>query len=421
MKNKKIVTKPFDRFKIPPKQNILIMPIIWLYCFIVTKRNKLKINKVRMKGVKPPYLVLGTHQSFMDFCVTPLTIFPRRANYVSELEGFEAYGEWKYRQIGCLGTRKFVYDLALVKNIKRVIARKGILVLYPEARYANVGTYSPIPKSVGKLAKMLKVTVVIVNMKGNYLRTPIWNLNVRKEVPLEATITQIFTKEELQAASLKEVNDKISEYLYYDEYKWQYDEKISITYEKRAEGIEMPLYKCPVCGEEFHMKTNMAHIFCEKCNSKWYMTEYGKLEPLNNKYKYLKSMDFSHIPNWYEWERSEVIKEIKEGRYFLDINVYIESLPNGINFIKLGHGKLVHNKDGFYLTFTDYGEKNEKTMFFSRTSMTSIHTEYNYRGKGQCITLSTLDNTYFIFPRGDGFNATKIQFATEYLYDHFIQ
>ncbi|NLK23906.1 MAG: hypothetical protein GX309_08020 [Clostridiales bacterium] len=151
------------------------------------------------------------------------------------------------------------------------------------------------------------------------------------------------------------------------------------------------------------------------------MTEYGKLEPLNNKYKYLKSMDFSHIPNWYEWERSEVIKEIKEGRYFLDINVYIESLPNGINFIKLGHGKLVHNKDGFYLTFTDYGEKNEKTMFFSRTSMTSIHTEYDYRGKGQCITLSTLDNTYFIFPRGDGFNATKIQFATEYLYDHFIQ
>ena len=53
---------------------------------------------------------------------------------------------------------------------------------------------------------VLKVPVVIVNVKGNYLRTPIWNLNVRKEVPLEATTTQIFTKEELKAASLKEVN-----------------------------------------------------------------------------------------------------------------------------------------------------------------------------------------------------------------------
>ena len=49
--------------------------------------------------------------------------------------------------------------------------------------------------------------------------------------------------------------------------------------------------------------------------------------------------------------------------------------------------------------------------------MTSIHTEYDYRGKGQCITLSTLDNTYFIYPLEYGFNATKIQFATQYLYE----
>ena len=46
--------------------------------------------------------------------------------------------------------------------------------------------------------------------------------------------------------------------------------------------------------------------------------------------------------------------------------------------------------------------------------MTSIHTEYDYRGKGPCVTLSTRSNTYFLFPLEDGFNATKIQFAVEY-------
>ena len=55
-------------------------------------------------------------------------------------------------------------------------------------------------------------------------------------------------------------------------------------------------------------------------------------------------------------------------------------------------------------------------MFFSSSSMTSIHTEYDYRGKGQCVTLSTVDNTYFIYPLEEGFNATKIQFAVEYFY-----
>ena len=48
--------------------------------------------------------------------------------------------------------------------------------------------------------------------------------------------------------------------------------------------------------------------------------------------------------------------------------------------------------------------------------MTSIHTEYDYRGKGQCVVLSVPDDTYFLFPLEKKFNATKIQFAVEYLY-----
>jgi len=422
---KKIITTPFDRNRIPPKQNLFFMPFIWLACWWVTRKGKLRINKVRMKGLKPPYLVLGTHHAFMDFYVTPLALFPHRANYVSELEGFEAFGEWLYRQAGCLGTRKFVNDLALIKNIQRVIDRKGILVLYPEARYANVGTNSKLPESVGKLAKMLKVPVVVINMRGNYLQSPIWNLTKRKEARLDATITQVFTREELAKTTVSEVNEKLQEFLTYDEYQWQYITKQAITYEKRAEGLELVLYQCPAYKCEFKMASEGAELFCKQCGQRWYMTEYGRMEPL---FQYSQSsslhndiqdndLDFSHIPNWYEWERQQVINEIEKGIYSLNVKVHIESLPNAINFIDLGEGILKHDKNGFDLTFKDYGEDKEKTLHFSPISMTSIHTEYNYRGKGQCVTLSTLDNTYFLFPRGEGFNATKIQFATEYLYD----
>lgn len=421
---KKIVTTPFDRYMKPPKQNLFFMPIIWLYCWWVTKKAKLRINKVGMKGLKPPFLVLGSHHAFMDFCVTPLALFPHRANYISELEGFEAYGEWLYRQVGCLGTRKFVNDLALIKNIQRVIKRNGILVLYPEARYANVGTNSKLPESVGKLAKMLKVPVVVINMRGNYLQSPIWNLTMRKEVKLEATITQVFTREELGKATISEINEKLQEFLTYDEYSWQYETKQAITYEKRAEGLELVLYQCPVCKYEFKMASEGAELFCRQCGERWYMTEYGRMEHLskNKQTKRLNdemadTLDFAHIPNWYEWERKQVINEIDKGTYFLNIKVHIESLPNAVNFIDLGEGGLLHDKTGFYLTLKDYGEDEEKTLHFLPITMTSIHTEYNYRGKGQCVTLSTLDNTYFLFPRGEGFNATKIQFATEYLYE----
>ena len=429
-KKKKIITTPFDRERVPPKQNIFIMPILWLYCWCVTRKGKLRINKVRIKGLKPPYIVLGNHNSFMDFCVTPLALFPNRANYVSELEGFEAYGEWPYRQIGCIGTRKFVDDLSLVKNIKKVISRKGILVLYPEARYANIGTNSKLPESVGKLIKMLRVPVVVINMRGNYLQSPIWNLKIRKEAILDSTITQVFTKEELAQTKVTEINKRIQEFLTYDEYKWQYETKQAITYENRAEGIELILYQCPVCKCEFQMASVKSDIYCKQCGTTWNMTEYGKMIPLasraNSENCVIKesynensneTVDFSHIPNWYEWERTQVIQEIEANTYFLDIKVRIEALPNAVNFIELGEGVLRHDKNGLSLTFKDYGEDQEKTLSFPPITMTSVHTEYNYRGKGQCITLSTLDNTYFLFPRCDGFNATKIQFATEYLYD----
>ena len=409
---KKIVTKPFDRFRVPPKQNLFFMPAIWAICKAVTSRSKLRINRVNMKGLKPPFLVLGTHHAFMDFIVSPLAVFPYRANYVSELEGFENYGEWLYRQAGCLGTRKFVNDIALIKNIKKVMQRKGILVMYPEARYANVGTSSKLPESVGKLAKYLDVPLVVLNMRGNYLQSPIWNLTMRKEVLLDATITQIYTREQLREATVEEVNAKLAEYLAYDEYAYQNEMKMAITYEKRAEGIELPLYQCPECGTEFEMRTENADIFCENCGARRHMTEYGRMVRSDG-----TEDAFSHIPDWYEWEREQVIKEIDSGEYSLDMRVKIESLPNAVNFIDLGEGRLIHNADGFKLIFRDYGDTEEKTLSFAPLTMTSIHTEYDYRGKGQCVTLSTLDNTYFIYPLEDGFNATKIQFATEYLYE----
>lgn len=427
MKKKKIDTTPFDTKRIPPKQNLFFMPFIWLFCWIITKRNGLKIEKINMEGLKPPFLVLGTHHSFTDFYVTPLALMPYRANYVSELEGFEAFGETLYRQVGCLGTRKFINDVDLVRNIKRCMDRKGILVLYPEARYANVGTVSKLPISVGKLINLLKVPVVVLNMHGNYLLSPIWNLDRRKDVKLSATITQVLTKEQITHTSPEEILDIVEKNLYYDEYAWQEEQGIKITYKNRAKGLHMPLYQCPVCKTEFSMDSEGTKLFCKACSTSWEKDELSRLcfekEPESPilglpVHKQEDGSSYVRIPQWYEWQRENVQKEIENGEYLLDCKVHIEALPNAVNFIDLGQGHLVHKKEGFYLTFKEYGEEVEKTMFFPNKNMVSIHTEYDYRKKGQCVTLSTVSNTYFLFPQSSGFNATKIQFATEYLSDY---
>lgn len=407
--SRKLDTTPFDRERIPPKQNLLIMPLLWIWCRAATFGGHLRIRKVRMKGLRPPYIVLGTHHSFLDFYVTPLALFPHRANYVSELEGFEAYGEWKYRQIGCLGTRKFVNDLSLIRNIDRVMKRKGILVLYPEARYANVGTSSAIPPSVGKLCKHLHVPIVTINMKGNYLQSPIWNLRKRKGVRLQTTITQLFTVEEAEKASAEEINERVRQALTYDEYAWQIEAGIRIQEPFRAEGLHMPLYRCLACETDFSMRSSGESLTCDSCGARWVLREDGLLQPADG--------DPVRIPDWYEKERDSVRKEIDEGRYVLDTTVRVRSLPNAINFIDLGEGRLRHDRTGFALTFCDYGKSAEETLFIPATSSFSVHTEYDYRGEGPCITLSEPDNTFFLFPLENGFNATRIQFATEYFWE----
>ena len=270
--------KPFDRFREPPRQNPVAMPFIWLWCYLVTARAGLKIRKKGMKGLKPPFLVLATHHSFTDFYVTPRVLFPHRANYVSELEGFENFGEWLYRQSGCLGTRKFVDDLALVKNICRVLGRGGILVLYPEARYANVGTNSKLPLAVAKLVKLCKVPVVTLNMKGNYLQSPIWNLRIRREARLEAEAELAYTAEEAKRAEVGDIYRKLSRLLAYDEYAWQRETGLRITDSFRAEGLHLPLYQCRTCGAVHRMASKGSELFCTACGACLLYTS-GQIHP----------------------------------------------------------------------------------------------------------------------------------------------
>lgn len=410
MRRRSIDPTPFDRNREPPKQNLLIMPLLWLWCWLMTRSGRLRIYKTDMEGLKPPFLVLATHHAFMDFYVTPLCLFPYRANYVSELEGFEHYGEWPYRQVGCLGTRKFVNDLALVRNIRRCMERRGILVLYPEARYANVGTSSQLPPSTAKLIRYLKVPVVTINMHGNYLQSPIWNLKKRGGVRLEAQVKRLLTAEEAEHLPLEEIQRAVQEALTYDEYAWQREQGLAIRAPWRAEGLEHPLYRCAACGKEFSMASRGAELYCTACGARWRMTEYGQLEGVNTPTR------FSHVPDWYEWERREVEEEIARGDYKADLRVRVQSLPNAVNFIELGEGRLRHDDTGFSLTFTDYGADGPETLHFPAKSTFSIHTEYDYRGQGECITLSTPDNTYFLYPLEEGFSATKLQFAAETLW-----
>ncbi len=56
-----------------------------------------------------------------------------------------------------------------------------------------------------------------------------------------------------------------------------------------------------------------------------------------------------HIPDWYEFEREHVRREIEAGTYGFSTQAMVDSLPNAVGYIRLGTAQLTHGMDGFRL------------------------------------------------------------------------
>ncbi len=399
--------KKFDMAKKPVKQRWFLTPVAWLLSFPEILQRKLKITKINMEGVKPPYLLLSNHMAFVDFKVTTRAIFPHRANYVVAIDGF-LKGEWLLRQVGCICKRKFTNDILLVRQMKHSLQEhKTIVALYPEARYSYCGTTSVLPDSLGKLIKLFKVPVVVLTQHGNYLSQPVWNLEKRK-CGLEATMERLYTAEQIEAASVDEINRKVNAAFRYDEYRWQKDNAVAIDFPNRAKGLHHILYQCPHCLTESRMNSDKNELWCEHCHKRWTMSELGELSAVEG------VTEYSHIPDWFEFERKMVRRQIEEGTYFFRDRVMVDSLPNAKGYIRLGEATLTHSSEGFVL------EKLEGDRQFrlekKPSSLYSLHIEFDYFGKGDCLDLSTIEDTFYLYPLTAKNAVTKLQFAVEEMY-----
>lgn len=392
----------------PKKERFFLTPLAYLLSFPAVWSRHLKINKVNMKGLKPPYLLLCTHHAFIDFKVTTAAIFPHRANYIVAIDGFIGR-EWLLRNVGGICKRKFTNDTKLVKQIKYSLdTLKQIVAIYPEARYSLVGTTAILPDSLGKIVKLMKYPVVVLNMHGDYLSQPVWNLTPRK-VNIAADMTQIITQDDIETISLNEINQRIQQAFIYDEYQWQFDHKIKIDFINRAKGLHKVLYQCPHCLTEHEMDSDKHLIWCNHCKKTYAMDVYGKLHAQEG------DTEFSHIPDWYEFEREQVRQQIIHKTYHFEDRVRIESLPNAKGYINLGEGKITHDLNGFVLEGMEFGKPLK--LIKEPLSLYGLHIEYDYLGKGEdCIDLSTLNDTYYIYPLTKKNVVTKLHFAVEELY-----
>lgn len=400
--------KSFD-FKKPPK-NPGLRWLVQIVSTIGLSGKNFTVRKHNMEGLdKVPYLLLSNHASMTDLMVAQKIVYPQRLNNVASIEAFHNYTAVLFRHLGVIAKRKFIKDLQLIKNIRYSLNELGnVFCLYPEARYSLDGCTSYLPESLGKMLKLFKVPVVVLNMKGNYLSHPQWNKYGKKKCPVEADMTQIITREELETLSVAEINKRVQDAFVYDDFAWQLENKIVIDHPKRAEGLNGLLYQCPHCKKEFDMHSEGAYLWCASCGKKYYMNEYGQLNATEGE------TEFSHIPDWFKWQRQNVREEVRNGTYHVEDDVEIKTLPNSIRFIKQGVGHFVHDVNGMVLTGNAYGEPLEVVK--KPLEQESIHIEYSAVYGKDIFDIAVSDDSYWFTPLTARDILTKVSIATEEIY-----
>lgn len=372
------------------------------------KKTNFHCEKIGIErlGKDEPALFLMNHSSFIDLKIAFTVLYPRSFNTVCTSDGFVGK-KWLMRHLGCIPTNKFMTDIVLVRDMLHATRKlKSSVLMYPEASYSFDGTATPLPDSLGQCLKLLDVPVVMIRTYGAFAHDPLYNGLKLREVDVSAEMRYLLSREEIKQKSVEELNAILNEQFTFDNFHWQQENRVCVDEPFRADGLNRVLYKCPQCLTEGSMEGKGTELCCRACGKRWKLDEYGALtcadgEPI-----------FTHVPDWYAWERSCVREELEAGSYRLDVPVDILMMKDMDCVWHVGEGTLHHGSDGFLLE----GCEGKLRVSVPPAASYSLYADYYWYEIGDMICIGDRTALYYCFPKSGGDIVAKTRLATEELY-----
>ncbi len=392
--------------KRPQKPHILFRSIIRIAAIPDLIATHFRFTKSRLEQAgKGPYLILMNHSSFIDLEIVSKIFYPQPYCIVCTSDGFVGK-EWLMRQIGCIPTQKFVTDVGLIRDMLYTVNKlKTSILMYPEASYSFDGCATPLPRRLGTLLKKLDVPVLTVITDGAFLRDPLYNGLQKRKVKVSAHVQCLLTKKEIQESSIEELDAIIDNAFTFDNFAKQKEDGIVVDAPFRADGLHRILYRCPHCLTEGQTEGKGTRLTCYACGKVYEMDVYGQLAATDG------DTAFVHIPDWYNWERECVKKEIESGKYRLDTAVDIGILSDYKAIYMVGEGRLIHTADGFTLTGCD----GKLAYTQSPKACYGLYADYYWYEIGDVICIGNKERLYYCFPKKDAIVA-KARLAAEEMY-----
>ncbi len=403
-----VLSAPSPKQKKPKKPNILFRTVLKVASLpdLIFTSFRLKKNGMERLSKNEPSLYLMNHSSFIDLEIAASVLYPRPFNIVCTSDGFIGKN-WLMRQIGCIPTKKFIFDMALVRELVYTLKTlKSSVLMYPEASYSFDGRATVLPESLGKFVKLLGVPVVMIETHGAFLRDPLYNNLQKRKVKVEAEMTYLLSPEEIKEKTADEINAVLKDSFSFDNFRYQQEKGIKVKEKFRADFLNRTLYRCPHCNTEGKTEGRGTELICKECGAAYELTEDGRLERKNGE------AAFTHIPDWFDWQRDCVRKELLNGSYKLDVEVGICLLKDTKCIYEVGEGRLTHTAEGFKLT----GCNGEIDYSQTPLSSYSLYSDFYWYEIGDVISIGDHKMLYYCFPKNCGDVVAKTRLATEELY-----
>ncbi len=332
---------------------------------------------------KGPHIVVSNHASRADYIFTGLPLLPNTYNFVAgHNEFYRSHLAGVFGLLQVIPKKNFTPDIYTIKEVSRILNDGGRVVIFPEGMSSISGANQPVAIGTGKFIKHFGVPVYYTKIRGGYLTSPKYNLKDRYG-KVKVTIGQMFTKEELETLTPEEIEARLNEQLYHDDYAWNLQEKIPFKNDGNlAKDLGTLLYYCPKCGKEHTMMGEENKFYCTECGNGAIIDDTYAMIPIDNSCVIPKTQT-----DWFDLQRRRAKIKVQAPDFELKEEVELGNLPKykllkdqktseivGKGIITLNHNGLTYEgtKDGapfsFHLSTAEvptYGMCTDVSRFYT--------------------------------------------------------
>ncbi|MCQ2467107.1 MAG: 1-acyl-sn-glycerol-3-phosphate acyltransferase [Clostridia bacterium] len=295
---------------------------------------KAKPNK-ELKNIEGPLLIIGNHPSYLDPIVTMRLTKGTKVNFVAG-EFLFRNKVWGYlfKKAGMIPKRQFATDAVAVKGMMRVMKRKGILAIFPEATRFVDGKSITFDEGVARMAQKSGCAMYFTRSYGAYSTYPRWTESFIRRGEIRAEFGRFVSKEEIQSMTVEEIHQMMLDELNYNENDYLREHPMKFRNRKMAAGLQNVAYACPKCQKEFTMRYKGSnYIECCECGNKVVMQNNGLLGGMT-----ADDVVFDDLHQYTDWEKSLTREQLKDPNFKLELPCKLLKPFDPINFAYAGDG-----------------------------------------------------------------------------------